>query len=101
MRQMRGLALGGTIAVVLVAAWTGSAGAFEGVVKWRTLKVDKAPLAKVAGDTSDADAVFDVPLEALMKMHGEAKVSEFTLYVKGTKLRTENSRNGSYILMDL
>lgn len=105
MRQMRRLGAGWTLGLAAVA-WTAAwgvppAAAFEGVVKWRTLKVGAEPLGKVAGDATDAAKVFAVPLDTLMKMHGEAKVTEATLYVKGSKVRSESNRAPSYILMDL
>jgi hypothetical protein len=85
------------------AAPAGRAEAFEGVLKWRLLKVSKAGVAKVATDPSDADAVFEVPMEKLMSLHGEATVTDATVYLKGSKMRTESTtrEEGSYLITDL
>jgi len=96
-----GWALGIAAAAWVVAAAGARAEAFEGVLKWRTLRVDTAALAKVAGDAGDPAKVFAVPLDVLMQMHGEAKVTEATLYVKGSKMRSEVAGAPSYILMDM
>ncbi len=77
--------------------------AFEGTLKWRTLQVDASALAKIAGDPLDAEAAFAVPLDILSKMHGEAVVTEVTVHVKGSRIRSESTAGGgrTYSLVDL
>lgn len=76
---------------------------FEGVLKWRLLKVNPEGLAKVAKDPTDADEVFAVPLEKLMSLHGDATVTDATIYVKGSKIRAESTSRdgGGYVITDL
>ena len=101
---MRRLGLG--VLLLGVSAWVlpaTSASAFEGTLKWRLVRVDKAAIGKVSGDASDAKKVFAVPMATLMSMHGEAQVTEATVFVKGSKVRTDTTaRDGqSYFITDL
>ena len=95
--------LGYLVIGVLLGTSATTAQAFEGPLKWRIVRVDKAALAKVAGDASDADKVFAVPLETIMSMHGDAVVTDATVYIKGGKVRADTTaRDGqNYYLTDL
>lgn len=101
---MRRLGLGFPLLAVLWLAWPAApAAAFEGVLKWRLVRVEKPALAKVAGADASADTIFEIPYDALMSLHGEAVVSDITVYAKGSKVRADGTgRNqGTYTITDL
>jgi hypothetical protein len=103
MRSFRRFLLFVAVGAAAVAPFSAVAAAFEGTLKWRTLQVDASALAKIAGDPLDADAAFAVPLDILSKMHGEAVVTEVTVHVKGSHMRSESTAGGgrTYSLVDL
>lgn len=89
--------------VALLALSPGPALGFEGVMKWRTLQVERDALARVAGDPVDAEAAFAVPIDLLTSLHGEAQMTEATTYIKGSRLRAESTAaaGGVFTLVDL
>ena len=100
---MRRLGVGVLLIGWFLAPALPAAQAFEGTLKWRLVQVDKDALKRVVGESPEADKVFAIPMEKLMSMHGDAKVTDATVYVKGSKVRAETTAAGGqgYFVMDI
>lgn len=104
MRAIRMLTLVGTVMAVMPA---GSQAQFEGVVKQRTISLDRSALEDKGFEVSES--MFDVPTERILALRDELEgdgamhVEEIAVYMKGRMVRSdmETDEGPMYAMMDL